>query len=124
LPGSRGGGVALLGGKDLVVSKTSNTREASLAFVRYLLSEPAQLAFAKSGRMPAITSLTGRPELPAYLGRFVSQLDDAVAPAPSAHWTAIDVIVTDAVRSALQGQDSIDSALNQAAAAVDQLLLQ
>jgi multiple sugar transport system substrate-binding protein len=124
VPGEQRGGVSLLGGKDIVVSKKTSAKVAALAFVRSMLSEQAQLAFGKSGRMPAITSLAGRPEMPAYLAPFVGQLDDAMAPAPSAQWAKIDDAITEAVRSALQGEQPIDSALNQAAETVDQLLLQ
>jgi multiple sugar transport system substrate-binding protein len=123
VPGEQRGGVSLLGGKDIVVSSKTNAKVAALAFVRSMLSEQAQLAFAKSGKMPAITSLVGRGELPAYLAPFVGQLDNAMAPAPSAQWAKIDDTITEAVRSALEGK-SIDAALNQAAETVDQLLLQ
>jgi ABC-type glycerol-3-phosphate transport system substrate-binding protein len=105
-----------------VVSKKTNAREAALAFVRFMLTERAQVAFATSGRMPAITSLTGRGEVPAHLARFMSELDVARAPVSSPNWTKIDEAIEDAVRSALQGQESIDGALTRAAATIDELL--
>jgi multiple sugar transport system substrate-binding protein len=120
--GVRGQGTTLLGGKDIVVSKKTNAREAALAFVRFMLTERAQVAFATSGRMPAITSLTGRGEVPAHLARFMSELDVARAPVSSPNWTKIDEAIEDAVRSALQGRESIDGALTRAAATIDELL--
>lgn len=122
IPAGPGGSASVVGGEDIVVFQQTKNKEAALAFVRFALSEEAQLAMGKTGQMPVITSLAGNSELPAYFSVFAKQLETAKARTPSPQWPKIDEAIGDAVLAALRGDKPVQQALDEAAAIVDPLL--
>lgn len=123
-PSGSAGSVSVVGGEDIVVFKQTQNQAAALAFTRFMLSSDAQLAMGKVGNMPVLKSLTGNSELPSYYGVFQQQLLTAQPRTPTPQWSKIDDTVTNAVLAALRGQQSVQQALDAAAATVDGLLKQ
>lgn len=122
VPAGPGGSSSVVGGEDIVVFESTQNREAALAFVRFMVSEEAQLAMGKVGQMPVLSGLVGHPDLPDYFPTFMEQLATANARTPSPAWPGIDEAIANAVLLALRGDADVQAALDQAAATVDGLL--
>ncbi len=82
VPAGPGGTASVVGGEDIVVFKSTQNKEAALAFTRFMVSEEAQLAMGKIGQMPVLESLAGNAELPDYYPMFQEQLKTAKARTP------------------------------------------
>ena len=121
-PAGPGGTVSVVGGEDIVLFADSDNKEAALAFLRFTLSEEAQIAMGKTGQMPVLTSLAGHEELPDYFPTFQQQLETAQPRTPSPQWPKIDEAITTAVQLVLRGEKEPQAALDEAAATVDGLL--
>jgi multiple sugar transport system substrate-binding protein len=124
VPAGPAGSQSVVGGEDIVVFSDTDAKEASLAFVRFMLSEPVQLAMGKIGQMPVLTGLVGNAELPESYPTFMEQLKTANARTPVPAWPKIDEAVSNAVLKALRGDAPVQGALDEAAAIVDGLLAQ
>ena len=122
VPEGPGGSVSVVGGEDVVVFSQTESKELALEFVRFLLSEEAQLAMGKVGQMPVLTALAGHPDLPEYYAVFSEQLETARARTPSPQWPGIDEAIANAILESLRGDKPIQQALDEAAATVDGLL--
>jgi multiple sugar transport system substrate-binding protein len=122
VPAGEAGSHSVVGGEDIVVFNTTQNKEAALAFVRFMLSEEAQLAMGKVGQMPVLSSLTNHPELPDFYPTFQQQLETAHARTPSPAWPGIDEAISNAVLKALRGDADVQAALDEAAATVTSLL--
>ena len=122
VPAGPGGTASVVGGEDIVVFKSTQNKEAALAFTRFMVSEEAQLAMGKIGQMPVLESLAGNAELPDYYPVFQEQLKTAKARTPVPAWPKIDEAVSNAVLKALRGDAEVQAALDEAATAVDALL--
>ncbi len=122
IPAGPGGSQSVVGGEDIVVFKTTQNKEAALAFTRFMLSEDVQLAMGKIGQMPVLTSLAGNTSLPDYYPTFQKQLATANARTPSPAWPKIDEAISNAVLKALRGDMGVQAAMDEAAKAVDGLL--
>ncbi|MGH2477632.1 MAG: extracellular solute-binding protein [Candidatus Limnocylindrales bacterium] len=113
---------SVVGGEDVVVFKSTQNKEAALAFTRFMVSEDAQLAMGKIGQMPVLQSLAGHSDLPDYYPMFQEQLKTAKARTPVPSWPKIDEAVSNAILKALRGEASVQGALDEAATQVDGLL--
>lgn len=122
IPAGPGGSASVVGGEDIVVFAQTQNKDAALAFVRFLLSEEAQLEMGKVGQMPVLTALSGHAELPDYFGTFSQQLNTAKARTPHPNWPLIDEALGNAVLEALRGDKPVQQALDEAAATIDGLL--
>lgn len=122
VPAGPGGSASVVGGEDIVVFAQTQNKEAALAFLRFLLSEEAQLEMGKVGQMPVLTSLSGHAELPEYFATFSQQLETAKARTPHPNWPLIDEALGNAVLEALRGDKPVQQALDDAAVTIDGLL--
>ena len=122
VPAGPGGTASVVGGEDIVVFKSTQNKEAALAFTRFMVSEEAQLAMGKIGQMPVLESLAGNAELPDYYPVFQEQLKTAKARTPVPSWPKIDEAVSNAMLKALRGDATVQAALDEAATQVDALL--
>lgn len=123
VPSGSGGSVSVVGGEDVVLTKSSKNAAAAMEFMRYLLSDDAQLAMAKVGQMPVISSLSGKLSgIQTYYAAYTKQLETARPRPVTPAETQIDTIVQNSVLSALKGDVSVKTALDQAAAQIDPLL--
>lgn len=122
VPAGPGGTASVVGGEDIVVFKSTQNKEAALAFTRFMVSEEAQLAMGKVGQMPVLQSLAGNAELPDYYPMFQEQLKTAKARTPVPTWPKIDEAVSNAILKALRGEATAQASLDEAATQVDALL--
>jgi multiple sugar transport system substrate-binding protein len=121
-PSGPGGSISVVGGEDIVIFEKSQNKDAALAFLRFVLDEPQQIAMGKTGQMPVLKSLTGNKELPDYFAVFQKQLETANPRTPSPAWPKIDEAISNAVQQVLRGEKEPQAALDEAAATVDGLL--
>jgi multiple sugar transport system substrate-binding protein len=121
VPAGPGGSVSVVGGEDVVVFRGSQNKALALEFVRYLLSEEAQLAFAKIGQMSVLRDLDVVSVNPIY-GPFVEQLKTAKARPPVPSWPKIDDLLQRRLQAAFRGEMSVQEALDTAAEEIDALL--
>ncbi len=105
------------------VADILSTDRAAAEFLRYLLSQDAQLAMAKVGQMPVLSDLGEQlTSINAYYAPFVTQLATARPRTPTPAWPKIDDILKAQIQQAIQGDISVQDALDQAAAQIDPLL--
>jgi len=123
VPAGAGGSVSVVGGEDTVVVKQSKNKALALEFARYLLSDEAQLAFAKVGQMSVLKDLDVTSINPTY-GPFVEQLKTAKPRPPVPAWPKIDDLLQKKLQSAFMGDMTVQEALDQAAGEIDTLLAQ
>jgi multiple sugar transport system substrate-binding protein len=121
-PTGAGGSVSVVGGEDIVLFESSENKEAALAFMQFICSAPAQLDFASTGQMSVLKELEGNPDLPDHFPVFQTQLNTAQPRTPSPAWPKIDEAIGNAVLQVLMGEVEAQPALEEAAAAVDELL--
>ncbi len=86
IPSGDGGSSSVVGGEDIVMFDKSQNKDAALAFMKFVLEEPQQIAMGKSGQMPVLKSLTGNKDLPDYFAVFQKQLETANPRTPSPAW--------------------------------------
>lgn len=125
MPAGDGGSISVVGGEDVVMTKASDNKGAAAEFIRHLLSPESQLAMAEVGQMPVLTDASS--ELGAihdYYPLFADQLESARPRPATPAWPKIDEVLQTEVRSAMQGEISVEDALGSAAEQIDALLSQ
>jgi multiple sugar transport system substrate-binding protein len=123
-PAGPGGSVSVVGGEDIVLFTSTKNKDAALAFMQFITSQPAQLDFASTGQMSVLTELGTSPDVPDYFPVFEKQLQTAQPRTPSPAWPKIDEAIGDAVLQVLMGEAEAQAALDDAAGTVDGLLAQ
>jgi multiple sugar transport system substrate-binding protein len=113
---------SVVGGEDVVVSATTQHPKEALTWVKYLMSDKAQLFMGQVGVMPTLSSLTGSKDLPPYYEVFMNQLKTAQARVPHPKWSEMDDAINAAFTKALKGDKSVQEALDEAAKTIDALL--
>ena len=123
VPAGDGGSVSVVGGEDIVLTQSSENKAAAAEFLRYLLSEEAQLAMAEVGQMSVLKSVGPKlTDINAYYAPFVEQLATAKPRPVTPAWSEMDSMVQEYIRSAIRGEVSVKEALDAAAAEADELL--
>jgi multiple sugar transport system substrate-binding protein len=123
VPAGAGGSVSVVGGEDTVVLRQSKNKALALEFTRYLLSQEAQLAFAKIGQMSVLRDLD-QVSVNATYAPFVEQLKTAKPRPPVSTWPKIDDLLQKHLQEAFKGDTTVQKALDQAAGEIDALLAQ
>lgn len=113
---------SVVGGQNVVVFEGSERKEAAMEWARFLLSEQAQLKMAERGVIPTLKPLAGDPALPDYFGVFMQQLETAQARVPHPQWGDMDSAINNAFQRMLRDEQTVQEALDQAAAEIDALL--
>lgn len=123
-PAGKGGSVEVVGGEDVVLFEQSESKDAAVEFIRFLLSEEYQLKMAEVGQIPVLTSAINSDYMQEhpYYGIFLEQLSTAKARPAHPLWSQIDEIMTDAGQLILRDEMSVQEALDDAASQVDVLL--
>ena len=123
VPEGPGGSISVVGGESIVLTEASENKAAAAEFMRFLLSEEAQLAMAEVGQMPVLSSLGEElTEIQDYYGVFVEQLATARPRTPTPAWPRIDEVLLTNIQQAVRGDVTVQEALDAAAAEVDALL--
>jgi multiple sugar transport system substrate-binding protein len=122
VPTGVGGSVSVVGGEDIVMTKSSNHQQAAEQFIRFMLSPWVQTQMAHAGQMPVRTDVTKQlTKINAYYAIFEKQLKTARPRTPSPNWPQIDTILGNAVATAMKSGNT-QAALDSAAHQIDGLL--
>jgi multiple sugar transport system substrate-binding protein len=113
---------SVVGGEDVVVLEGSPNKEAAMKWAAYLLSPEAQRMMAEVGQMPTLVSLVGDPAMPSYFAVFQEQLKTAQARVPHPKWSDMDNAINNAYQRILNGDQTPQEALDQAADEINALL--
>lgn len=113
---------SVVGGEDVVVFSSSDATDAAMAWVSYLMSKESQKMMAKVGVIPTLSGLIDDPAMPAYFSVFLEQLKTAQARVPSPEWSDMDNAINNAFQRMLNGDQTPQEALDQAADEINQLL--
>jgi multiple sugar transport system substrate-binding protein len=113
---------SVVGGEDVVAFYDTDVKEASLKWIEYLLSEESQVAMAQVGVVPTLKSLVGSDKVPEYFDIFMKQLETAQARVPHPAWGEMDGAINNAFQRILNGEQTVQKALDQAADEINELL--
>ncbi len=113
---------SVVGGEDVVAFYDTDAKEASLKWIEYLLSEESQVAMAQVGVVPTLKSLVGSDKVPEYFDIFMQQLETAQARVPHPAWGEMDGAINNAFQRILNGDQTVQEALDQAADEINELL--
>ncbi len=120
-----GGSISVVGGEDIVMTQGSKNKDAAAAFIRFMLSDDAQVTMAKAGQLSAVSTLAPQmTKIQPYYEPFLEQLKTAKPRIPTPQYAKINDIVTKAAQSAVQGQVTVQAAMDDAVAQIDPLLAQ
>lgn len=123
VPAGPGGSVSVVGGEDIVMTSSSQHQDAAEKFIRFTQTAEYQLTMAKTGQMSVVKSL-GAQEAAQNpdLAPFIKQLATA-RPRPSVPQAPqIDTVLQNDLTPAFTGTESVQAALDKAAADIDPLL--
>ncbi|SDO67796.1 carbohydrate ABC transporter substrate-binding protein, CUT1 family [Nakamurella panacisegetis] len=120
-----GGSISVVGGEDIVMTQQSQNKTLAAEFIRYMLSDEAQLAMGKAGQLSAISSMAPTmASLEPFYQPFLDQLKTAKPRPATPQWAKIDDIFTKQTQLAFQGKQSAQAAMDAAVAQIDPLLAQ
>lgn len=122
-PAGKAGSVQVLGGEDIGIF-SEDKKAQSWAFVKFMVSEFAQVEMGKVGQIPVNKAAMEHADIQAvdYYGPFLEQLQTAKARPPVAAWPQIDLVLSDAMSEIFLTDGDIPSILDRAVAEIDRLL--
>jgi len=123
-PAGAAGSIDIVGGEDINLMSQSKHPDEAMEFIRFLLSEEYQLKMMKVGQIPVLSSLVESDAVKnhPYLGIFLEQLKTSKARTAHPEWSNMDTIITDAGQYIFRKEKSVQQALDDAAAQIDELL--
>lgn len=125
MPYGDGESTSVVGGENLVITEASEEKELAAEFVRFMMSEEAQLTMAEAGQISVLSSLSEKMvEIEPSYEEFMNQLETARPRPPTPAWTKIDEIIRKQVQLAIKGDMSAQEAMDQAVEQIDPLLAQ
>ncbi len=113
---------SVVGGEDVVLFADSDVPDAAMAWMSFLMSEESQKMMAEVGVIPTLSALADDPDMPEYFGVFLEQLQTAQARVPHPKWSDMDNAINNAFQRMLNGDQTPQEALDQAADEINQLL--
>lgn len=121
VPTYKGKAATVVGGEDIVIFKNSKHPKETFEFVKFLLSEDAQILMASKGQMPVLKSSIDNNQIKSdpILSTYQKQLESSFTRIPSPQASAIVQIWQDEVTKALQGKQTAEAALKTAAPKID-----
>lgn len=115
VPRGPGGSHSVVGGEDIVITRSSPNKAADEAFVRFMMGKQSQTWMGQIGQMPVLNSLSHSKKLPRYFQVFAKQLRTAKPRTPSPAWAKIDTVFTNQLEAIFRGNTSPRDGLNVAA---------
>jgi multiple sugar transport system substrate-binding protein len=113
----------VVGGEDIVLTRSSKNKAAALSFLRFMISPWAQTQMARAGQLPVRKDVTKRLlKINPRYAIFLKQLETAKPRTPHPNWPRIDEALGAAVLSAIKGDKTTKAALDEAARQIDSLL--
>lgn len=123
VPAGDGGSVSVVGGEDIVLTQSSEHKEAAIEFIRFTQSELFQIEMAKTGQMTVIPAYADQQnEIDPFYATFAEQLNTAKNRLAIPNAAEVDAILEEELLPAFQGNVTVKEALSNAAAAIDPLL--
>lgn len=124
-PKGSAGSIQVLGGEDLGIFSKDKQEEA-WKFVKFMVSEAAQVEMGKVGQIPVNLAAMNNAEIKAidYYGPFLEQLKTAKARPAVDVWPQIDGVLSDTMSSIFMTDKDIKSELDAAVGKIDGLLKQ
>jgi multiple sugar transport system substrate-binding protein len=123
IPAGPGGSVSVVGGEDIVITKSSKNKAAAEEFTRFMTSSWAQNQMARAGQMPVLKSLTKKlVQIHPYYSIYLKQIANARPRTPTPKWPQIDQVLQTEIAKAFKGDESVQQALDSAAKQIDGLL--
>jgi multiple sugar transport system substrate-binding protein len=123
VPAGPGGSVSVVGGEDIVITKTSKNKAAAAAFTRFMLGGWAQNQMARAGQMTVLKNLTKQlVKIHPYYSIYLKQIATARPRTPTPKWPQIDQVLQTEIPKAFKGDETVQQALDSAAKQIDALL--
>lgn len=122
VPAGNGSTSSVVGGENVVVFADSEVKDAAMTWATFLMSEESQMMMAEVGVIPTLSGLIGNDALPDYFGVFLEQLETAQARVPHPGWSEMDNAINNAFQRMLNGEQSPQDALDQAADEINEIL--
>ncbi len=123
VPAGDGGSVSVVGGEDIVLTQSSEHKEAAMEFIRFTQSEQFQIEMVKTGQMTVIPAFADQQsEIEPFYATFAEQLETAKNRLAIPDASKADAILNDELLPAFEGTISVKEALSNAAAQIDELL--
>lgn len=122
-PAGKGGSVQVLGGEDIGILSKEHPEE-SWEFVKFMVSEAAEVEMGKVGQIPVNLKAMENPDIKAisYFAPFLQQLTTSKARPPVSAWPQIDDVLNDAFMRIFLQKADVQKTLDGAAKQVDDLL--
>ncbi|MEU6081678.1 extracellular solute-binding protein [Streptomyces sp. NPDC047108] len=121
VPAGPGGSISVVGGENVVVTKSSENKKLAAEFTRYLLSPKAQKTMAEVGQMSVLKDVDMAAIDPVYKS-YAEQLKTARPRTPVANWPKIDDLLKKKLQTTFTNHGDVKKALDEAAAEIDALL--
>jgi len=124
LPTGKGGSTSVVGGEDVVMFKNGKHPDETWTFVKYLMSDEAQIMMAQTGLIPTTKSAANSEEVQSneLVKPYLTQLETAKPRTPSPSWGKIEESLNLAFEKAVRGEVSAKEALDAAAVQIDAFL--
>ena len=123
VPAGDGGSVSVVGGEDIVLTRSSEHQDAAMEFIRFTQGELFQVEMAKTGQMTVIPAFAEQQnEIDPFYATFAEQLETAKNRLAIPDASKVDAILNDELLPAFEGTISVEEALAEAAAQIDELL--
>ena len=124
-PAGEAGSIDIVGGEDINLMSQSQHPEEAMEFIRFVLSQEYQLKMMEVGQIPVRNDLSDTDAVKnhPYLGIFLEQLETSKARTAHPAWSQMDTIITDAGQYIFRKEKTPQQALDDAAAAIDALLI-
>ena len=123
VPAGDGGSVSVVGGEDIVLTQSSEHKEAAAEFIRFTQSEQFQIEMVKTGQMTVIPAFAEQQnEIAPFYATFATQLETAKNRLAIPDASKVDAILQEELLPAFEGTISVKEALTNAATAIDPLL--
>ena len=118
VPAGPGGSVSVVGGEDIVMTKSSKNKAAAAEFMRFMLHSFAQTQMARAGQMPVLKSSTkSLIKIHPYYATYLKQIATAKPRTPTPKWPQIDQVFQTQVAKAFTGDETVQQALTERSAA-------
>lgn len=123
IPAGDGGSVSVVGGEDIVLTQSSEHKEAAMEFIRFTQGEQFQTEMVKTGQMTVIPAFADQQnEIEPFYTTFATQLETAKNRLAIPDASKVDAILEEELLPAFEGTVSVEEALAAAAASIDPLL--
>jgi multiple sugar transport system substrate-binding protein len=123
IPAGPGGSISVVGGEDIVMTKSSKNKAAAAEFTRFMLSPWAQNQMARAGQMTVLKDLTKQlVKIHPYYSVYLKQIATARPRTPTPKWPQIDKVLETELAKAFKGDETVQQALDSAAKQIDALL--